>query len=322
MVESVIIIGSGPAGLSAAIYAGRDGFSPLVISGYAKGGQLELTTTVENFPGFPDGVQGPELMDLMRRQAEKFGARFIDKDATAVDLKSRPFKVVVEDETYEADCVIIATGANAKWLGLESEKKFVGKGVSSCATCDAPFFKGKNVIVVGGGDTAMEDSLYLTGFANSVTIVHRRDAFRASKIMQERVLANPKIKIIWNSVVQEIKGDTKVKSVVLKNVVTNELTEMPIDGVFVAIGYVPNTKLFEGQLRLDDQGYIITHDEVKTDIPGVFVAGDVADKFYKQASTAAASGVKCALQARAYLSELYYNQRSANNTNAQQPVQK
>ncbi len=205
---------------------------------------------------------------------------------------------------------------------MESEKKFVGKGVSSCATCDAPFFKGKNVIVVGGGDTAMEDSLYLTGFANSVTIVHRRDAFRASKIMQERVLANPKIKIIWNSVVQEIKGDTKVKSVVLKNVVTDELTEMPIDGVFVAIGYAPNTKLFEGQLRLDDQGYIITHDEVKTDIPGVFVAGDVADKFYKQASTAAASGVKCSLQARAYLSEFYYNQHSANNTNAQQPVQK
>ncbi|MGC8547657.1 MAG: thioredoxin-disulfide reductase [Candidatus Micrarchaeia archaeon] len=316
MVESVIIIGSGPAGLSAAIYAGRDGFSPLVISGYAKGGQLELTTTVENFPGFPDGVQGPELMDLMRKQAEKFGARFIDKDATAVDLKSKPFKVTVEDDIYEADSIIIATGANAKWLGLESEKKFTGRGVSSCATCDAPFFKGKNVIVVGGGDTAMEDSLYLTGFANSVTIVHRRDAFRASKIMQERVLSNPKIKVIWNSVVQEIKGDTKVRSAVLKNVVTNELTEIPIDGVFVAIGYAPNTKLFEGQLQLDEQGYIVTHDEVKTDIPGVFVAGDVADKFYKQASTAAASGVKCALQARAYLSELYYNQK--HNTSAGQ----
>ncbi len=314
MVESVIIIGSGPAGLSAAIYAGRDGFSPLVISGYAKGGQLELTTTVENFPGFPDGVQGPELMDLMRKQAEKFGARFIDKDATAVDLKSKPFKVTVEDDVYEADSIIIATGANAKWLGLESEKKFTGRGVSSCATCDAPFFKGKNVIVVGGGDTAMEDSLYLTGFANSVTIVHRRDAFRASKIMQERVLANPKIKVIWNSVVQEIKGDTKVRSAVLKNVVTNELSEIPIDGVFVAIGYAPNTKLFEGQLQLDEQGYIVTHDEVKTDIPGVFVAGDVADKFYKQASTAAASGVKCALQARAYLSELYYNQKRGAST--------
>ncbi|MGC8675969.1 MAG: thioredoxin-disulfide reductase [Candidatus Micrarchaeia archaeon] len=307
MVEKVIIIGSGPAGLSAALYAGRDGFSPLVISGYAKGGQLELTTTVENFPGFPEGVQGPELMDLMRRQAEKFGARFIDKDATAVDLKSTPFKVVVENDVYEADSVIVATGANARWLGIESEKKFIGRGVSNCATCDAAFFKGKNVIVVGGGDTAMEDSLYLTNFAASVTIVHRRDAFRASKIMQERVMSNPKIKVIWNSVVQEVKGDVKVRSVVIKNTVTGEIVEMPIDGIFVAIGYEPNTKLFKDQLQIDELGYIVTHDEVKTDIPGVFVAGDVADRFYKQAAVAAGSGVKCALQVRAYLSELYYN---------------
>ncbi|MGC9156760.1 MAG: thioredoxin-disulfide reductase [Candidatus Micrarchaeia archaeon] len=314
MVEKIIIIGSGPAGLSAAIYAGRDGFQPLVISGYAKGGQLELTTTVENFPGFPDGVQGPELIELMRRQAEKFGARFIDKDVTAVDLKSRPFKITVENEVYEADVVIIATGANAKWLGLESEQKFIGKGVSSCATCDAPFFKGKKVIVVGGGDTAMEDAIYLTNFAEKVTIVHRRDAFRASKIMQERALSNPKIDVIWNSVVQEIKGDKKVTSVVLKNVVTGEVKEMPIDGVFVAIGYAPNTKLFQGQLPLDEQGYIITHDEVKTDIPGVFVAGDVADKVYRQASTAAASGVKAALEARAYLGELEYSRNKAGQS--------
>jgi len=314
--EKVIILGSGPAGLSAAIYAARDGFDPLVISGYAKGGQLELTTTVENFPGFPDGIEGPKLMDLMRLQAEKFGARFIDKDATKVDIKSRPFKVSVEDEVFETESLIIATGANAKWLGLESEKKFIGRGVSSCATCDAAFFKGKNVIVVGGGDTAMEDSIYLTNFANSVTIVHRRDQFRASKIMQERALSNPKIKVIWNNVVEEIKGDVKVRSVVLKNVITGEKIEMPIDGVFVAIGYAPNSQLFNDQLPLDENGYIITHDEVKTDIPGVFVAGDVADKRYRQASTAAASGVKCALEVRVYLGELFYD-RAKQNESAQ-----
>ncbi|MEM3181485.1 MAG: thioredoxin-disulfide reductase [Candidatus Micrarchaeaceae archaeon] len=313
MVEKVIIIGSGPAGLSAAIYTARDDFSPLVISGYAKGGQLELTTTVENYPGVID-IQGPELMKIMRMQAEKFGARFIDKDATAVDLKSRPFKVAVEEETFETDSLIIATGANAKWLGLESEKKFIGRGVSSCATCDAAFFKGKNVIVVGGGDTAMEDSLFLTKFANTVTIVHRRDAFRASKIMQERVLSNEKIKVVWNSVVQEIKGDTKVRSVVLKNIVTNETSEMPIDGVFVAIGYAPNTKIFSGQLELDEQGYIVTHDEVKTAIPGVFVGGDVMDKVYKQAGVAAGSGIKCALEVRAYLAELSYKTNSAGSS--------
>ncbi len=245
-------------------------------------------------------------MDLFKKQAEKFGARFVFDEVTDVDFSAKPFKIKTGSSTYEANAVIIATGAKARWLGIESEKRFIGKGVSSCATCDAPFFKGKNVIVVGGGDSAMEDALYLTNFANSVTIVHRRNEFRASKIMQERALSNPKIKVIWNSVVQEIKGDKRVNAVVLKNVVTNETTEMPIDGVFVAIGYAPNTKLFEGQLKLDEQGYIVTHDEVKTDIAGVFAAGDVADRVYKQASTAAASGVKAALEARAYLRELEY----------------
>jgi thioredoxin reductase (NADPH) len=279
--EDLIIIGSGPAGLSAAIYAGRDNIKTLVITGTTAGGQLLLTTTVENFPGFPDGVEGAELIDLMRKQAEKFGARFVDGDVTKVDFLSRPFKVWVGSEEYEANSIIIATGASAKWLGLESEKKFIGRGVSSCATCDGAFFKGKNVIVVGGGDTALDDAIFLTRFANSVTVVHRRDQLRASKIMQERAFSNPKIKFIWNTVVEEIKGDAKVNGVKLRNVVTNEVTEMPIDGVFIAIGNQPNTKPFEGQIQLDERGYIVTHDVVFTNVEGVFAAGDVADPFYQ-----------------------------------------
>lgn len=304
MVEKVIILGSGPAGLSAAIYTSREGFEPLVISGYKGGGQLILTTLVENIPGFPEGVMGPEFMEMLMKQAKKFGTRFVDRDVTSIDLKSRPFRVVVEDQTYEAHSVIVATGANAKYLGLQSEKKFMGRGVSSCATCDAAFFKGKKVIVVGGGDTAMEDSLFLTRFATSVTIVHRRDVFRASKIMQERVLSNPKIKVLWNSTVDEIKGDKVVTSVVLKNLQTNQIQDMPIDGVFIAIGYEPNTKIFDRQLKLDEQGYIVTKDEVRTDIEGVYVAGDVADRVYRQAATAAGSGVKAALCVRAFISEM------------------
>ena len=299
-----MIIGSGPAGLSAAIYTAREGFEPLVISGYKGGGQLILTTLVENIPGFPEGIMGPAYMEMLIKQAKKFGTRFVDRDVTSVDLKSRPFKVVVEDKTYEAQSVIVATGANAKYLGLQSEKKFMGRGVSSCATCDAAFFKGKKVIVVGGGDTAMEDSLFLTRFASSVTIIHRRDAFRASKIMQERVLTNPKIKVIWNSTIEEIRGDKSVTSVALKNLQTNETKEMPIDGVFIAIGYEPNTKIFQGQLQLDEQGYLVTQDEVKSGIKGVYIAGDVADKVYRQAGTAAGSGIKAALEVRAYLSEI------------------
>jgi thioredoxin reductase (NADPH) len=304
VVDKVIILGSGPAGLSAAIYTAREGFDPLVISGYNAGGQLVLTTLVENIPGFPDGIMGPEYMELLMKQAKKFGARFVDKDATKVDLSSRPFKVFVGEEKYESDSIIIATGANVKWLGLESEKRLIGRGISSCSTCDAKFFTGKNVVVVGGGDTAMEDSLFLARFANRVTVVHRRDSLRASKIMQERAMANSKIIFMWNSTVEEIKGDEKVTSVVIKNLQTNLSEEIPIDGVFVAIGYEPNSKLFQNQLRLDDQGYIVTHDVVKTDVEGVFVAGDVADRIYKQATTAAGSGVRAALEVRAYLSSM------------------
>ncbi|MCL5101948.1 MAG: thioredoxin-disulfide reductase [Candidatus Marsarchaeota archaeon] len=307
MVENVIIIGSGPAGLSAALYTAREDFKPLVITGVEAGGQLLLTTVVENFPAFPDGVYGSELIDLMRKQAEKFGARFIGENVDSVDFSSRPFKVKTSSQEYEANSVIIATGASAKWLGIPSEKNFIGKGVSSCATCDAPFFKKKDVAIVGGGDTAMEDSIFLTKFVNSVTIIHRRDSFRASKIMQERVKSNPKIKIIWNSTVEEIKGSGKVESIMIKDVNTGKETEMKVDGLFVAIGYKPNTDFLRGVLELDQAGYIVTQDEVKTKIEGVYVAGDVADHVYRQAITAAASGTKAALEVRAYLQNIAYS---------------
>jgi thioredoxin reductase (NADPH) len=308
MVEDLIIIGSGPAGLTAALYTAREDFKPLVITGVNAGGQLLLTTTVENFPAFPDGVYGSELVDLMRKQAEKFGSRFVAEDVMSVDFSSKPFKVKTSSAEYQAKSVIVATGASAKWLGIPSEQRFIGKGVSSCATCDAPFFKNKNVVVVGGGDTAMEDSIFLTKFTNSVTIIHRRDAFRASKIMQERALSNPKIKVIWDSAIDEVLGDSKVTSIKIKNLKTGETQQMNIDGVFVAIGYQPNTKYLAGSLALDDQGYIITKDEVRTDIEGVFVAGDVADKKYRQAITAAGSGAKAALEAREYLQKLEYSE--------------
>lgn len=307
MPEKVIIIGSGPAGLSAAIYTAREGFEPLVLAGSAGGGQLELTTMVENFPGFPEGVMGPELVSAMHKQAERFGARFVNEDVSDVDFSARPLAVVAGGRRYEAESVVIATGANAKTLGIPSEAKFVGKGVSTCATCDGAFFRNKNVIVVGGGDTAMEDSTFLTRFASSVTIVHRRDAFRASKVMQERVLSNSKIKVMWNTTVEEILGREKVTGVKLKNLVTNEVSEMPIDGVFMAIGYAPNTAPFKGKLELDEKGYISVKEEVLTEVEGVFVAGDVADSFYRQAATASASGVKCALHVREYLSDLEYS---------------
>ncbi len=316
MVEDLIIIGSGPAGLTAALYAAREDFKPLVITGVNAGGQLLLTTTVENFPAFPDGVYGSELVDLMRKQAEKFGSRFIAEDVASVDFSSRPLKIKASSSEYQAKSVIVATGASAKWLGIPSEQRFIGKGVSSCATCDAPFFKNKNVVVVGGGDTAMEDSLFLTKFTNSVTIIHRRDAFRASKIMQERVMSNPKIKVLWDSAVDEILGDTKVIGVKVKNLRSGDVTQMDIDGVFVAIGYQPNTKYLAGSLALDDQGYIITNHEVKTDIDGVFVAGDVADRRYRQAVTAAGSGAKAALEAREYLQKLEYDESHRADSNA------
>ena len=305
-VEDVIIVGSGPAGYTAAIYLSREDFKPMVITGIEQGGQLTLTSTVENYPGFPDGVLGTELMARFMAQAKKFGTRFVDGLVTAVDFKTLPFKVVAGSDTYLANSVILAPGASAKWLGLESEKKFIGKGVSNCATCDAPFYKNKSVIVVGGGDTAMEDALFISKFASSVTIVHRRDEFRASKIMQERVTSNSKIKLVLNSVIEEVIGTSKVTSVRVKNLKTNDTSAIKTDGVFVAIGYTPNTGFLQGKLQLDDQGYIMTKDEVKTEIAGVFVAGDAADKVYRQAVTAAGSGAKAALAARAYLQDLKY----------------
>ncbi len=305
MVEKVIILGSGPAGLSAAIYASREGFEPLVIGGFSPGGQLLLTTVVENFPGFPEGIDGPVLISQMRKQAEKFGTRFIDSNATAVDFSKRPFKMTADGKTYESNAVIIATGANAKWLGIPSEKKFIGHGVSNCATCDGPFYKGKGVVTIGGGDTAAEDSLFLTRFASSVTIIHRGSALRASKIMQDRLKSNPKIKIVFDTVIEEIRGDKSVGSVALKNVATGQVQEMKTDGVFVAIGYSPNTEIFAGQITLDEKRYIVpARDEVYTNVEGVFVAGDVADHVFRQAATASGSGVKAALAVREYLAGL------------------
>ncbi len=306
MVEKVIIIGSGPAGLSAAIYTSREGLGPLVVAGTTGGGQLELTTTVENFPGFPEGVTGPELVGFMRKQAEKFGARILAEDLAEVDLSRKPLTVKAGGKTYETETLIIATGANAKTLGLAEEKGLIGRGISTCATCDGPFYRNKDVVVVGGGDTAMEDSNFLTNFAKSVTIVHRKDAFRASRIMQDRTLSNKKIRVLWNTTVDGILGSERVAGVRLKNILTNEISQMPTDGVFMAIGYSPNTKVFEGKLKLDEQGYILAKDEVLTEIEGVYVAGDVADRVYRQAITASASGVKCALHVREYLSRIEY----------------
>ncbi len=303
MVEKLVIIGGGPAGLSAAIYASREGFEPLVIAGFAAGGQLLLTTVVENFPGFPDGIDGPEIIIQMRKQAERFGTRFVNENVTDIDFSKKPYRVSAGDKVYEAVSVIIATGADSVWMGLESEKKFMGKGVSSCATCDGPFYKGKDTVVVGGGDTAMEDSIFLTRFAKSVTVVHRRDSLKASRIMQEKAKANPKISFIWNSVVEEIRGDQKVGSVVVKDVNTGEKKEIQVQGVFVAIGHKPNTDIFKGKLRMDEKGYLVTKNEVETDVEGVYVAGDVYDSYYRQAVTASAGGVKAALKAREYLSE-------------------
>ena len=304
MIENVTIIGSGPAGLTAAIYTAREGFDPLLISGYEIGGQLGLTTKVENFPAFPDGVNGPELMELMQDQAKKFGTRFRQDIVTDVVLDTSPFKVVLSGGEIETRTLIIATGASARWMDIPTEKDFIGKGVSSCATCDAPLYKGKDVIVVGGGDTAMEDSLFLTNFVKSVTIVHRRNEFRASRIMQEKVGSNPKISVRWDSEIAEIRGDRTVRAAVIKNRKTGEMEEMPINGIFVAIGHKPNTDFLKGKLPVDGAGYVIAKDEVKTDIDGVFVAGDIADHRYRQAITAAGSGCKAALEVRSYLQKL------------------
>jgi thioredoxin reductase (NADPH) len=306
-IASVLILGSGPAGLTAAVYAARANLAPVIIDGDVPGGQLMLTTEVENYPGFPDGILGPELMEKFRKQAQRFGAQFINGVVTGVDFSGSPLIVSVGNETVQGRSVIIATGASTRWLGLKSETRLRGHGVSSCATCDGAFFREKKLIVVGGGDSAMEEALFLTKFATSVTVVHRRDALRASKIMQERAMHHPKIQFIWNTAVEEIFGETHVEGVRLKNVQTEEVTTMPIDGVFVAIGHVPNTAMFQGVLDLDPKGYIVTPDlkTTATKIPGVFVAGDVIDFRYRQAVTAAGSGCRAAIDAERWLEEIH-----------------
>jgi thioredoxin reductase (NADPH) len=303
-IRKIVIIGSGPAGYTAAIYTARALLNPLLIAGYKPGGQLMLTTLVENFPGFPDGILGPELMMNMRAQAEKFGTEIIDKDVTKVDFSQRPFKIWVEDELYEAWSVIIATGAKPRFLNVKGEQEFLGRGVSTCAPCDAPFFKDLDVIVVGGGDSAMEEALTLTKYAKSVTVVHRRDQLRASKILQERAFKNPKIKFLWSTVVEEIVGDKKVTGVYLRDLKTNKVYFYKCDGVFIAIGYEPNTEIFKGQLEMDEKGYIKVYDNTRTSVEGVFVAGEAADYKYRQAITAAGDGCKAALDAIKYIEDL------------------
>ncbi len=304
MIRNILIIGSGAAGLTAAIYAARANLTPLVIEGVQAGGQLTITTDVENFPGFPEGIMGPELMDRMRRQAERFGTEIVRGEVSSVDLSKRPFTVTVEGEQYKAQTLIIATGASARLLGIESERRFMGRGVSACATCDGFFYRNKEVMVVGGGDTAVEEATFLATLASKVTIIHRRDQLRASKIMQEKASKNPKISFLWDSEVSEILGDDVVTGIRLKNVKTGQLSDHRTDGVFIAIGHQPNTKLFEGALELDKSGYIITHDGTKTKVPGVFACGDVQDSRYRQAISAAGSGCMAALDAQGFLEGL------------------
>lgn len=302
--KRVIILGSGPAGLTAAIYTARAGIHPLVIEGSTPGGQLMLTTMVENFPGFPEGIMGPDLMNAMRQQAERVGAEFVTEDAVSVDLSRRPFTVTVQSgEQYEADALIIATGASAKMLGLPSEQALLGHGVSTCATCDGFFFKGKRVVVVGGGDSAMEEALFLAELASSVTVIHRRGQLRASKIMQDRAMAHSKISFIWNSVVEEILDPEikRVTAVRIRNVEDGTVTIYPTDGVFIAIGHVPNTQIFRGQLELDEKGYIVLKERTMTSVPGVFAAGDVHDHVYRQAVTAAGFGCMAAMDCERWL---------------------
>ena len=304
MHRKVIIIGSGPAGLTAAVYAARANLEPLVFEGSQPGGQLTITTDVENFPGFPDGIMGPDLMEQMRKQAVRFGAKCEYKTVDKADLTNSPFSVWVKDDKYTADAIIISTGASARLLGLDSESELMGYGVSACATCDGFFFKEKEVLVVGGGDSATEEAIFLTKFASKVTIVHRRDELRASKIMQKRVLDNKNIDIMWNSAVEDIIGakDTGVTGAIIKDTVTNDIREISCDGIFMAIGHVPNTVIFKNQLKLDDKGYIITDPgTTNTNIPGVFACGDVQDQIYRQAVTAAGTGCMSAIDAERWL---------------------
>ena len=304
MHRKVIIIGSGPAGLTAAVYAARANLEPLVFEGSQPGGQLTITTDVENFPGFPDGIMGPELMEHMRNQAKRFGAECQYKTVDKANLTTSPFSVWVKDDKYTADSIIISTGASARLLGLDSESELMGYGVSACATCDGFFFKEKEVLVVGGGDSAAEEAIFLTKFASKVTIVHRRDEMRASKIMQERVLDNKNIEIMWNSAVEDIIGskDSGVTGAIIKDTLSNNTREISCDGIFMAIGHVPNTVVFSDQLKLDDKGYIITEPgTTNTNIPGVFACGDVQDQIYRQAVTAAGTGCMSAIDAERWL---------------------
>jgi len=301
--ENVTIVGSGCAGLTAAIYAARANLNPLVIEGWEPGGQLTLTTLVENFPGFPEGVLGPELISRMKEQAAKFGARYLRGSVTAADLRSRPFRLTLEEETLETRALVLANGASARLLGLPSEKQLMGHGVSTCATCDGFFYRGRKVVVVGGGDSAMEESLFLTRFATEVAVIHRRDQFRASKIMIDRARRNDKIRFILDTVVDNIQDPAQgvVTAVTLRNVKSSARTELPTDGVFIAIGHRPNTEVFQRQLELDKDGYILTHSHVRTSVEGVFAAGDVQDREWRQAVTAAGSGCAAAMAAARWL---------------------
>jgi thioredoxin reductase (NADPH) len=305
MSERVIIIGSGPAGLTAAIYAARANLAPLMFEGSQAGGQLMLTTEVENFPGFPDGILGPELMDHMRKQAERFETRIQTADVTRVEFGERPFKVWVGADEYLAESVIISTGASARWLNVPGEEKLRGRGVSACATCDGFFFRDREIVVVGGGDSAMEEAMFLTKFASKVTIIHRRNEFRASAIMVKRALEHPKIEVVWDTVVEAMLGEDEITGLSIRNVKTDEVSTMPTEGVFVAIGHTPNTEIFRGQLEMDEVGYLTLqgNGSTATSVDGVFAAGDVADSTYRQAITAAGTGCQAAIDVERWLDQ-------------------